>query len=152
MLFPTQPYPPQGHAPFSTRAEAPARSPGRGSRRIFQSGLGRRGACWAGLLLLGLPPAAAGKSRPAVFLERLPTTRRPEPMALQAREIQLVQRQARTAAALAREHQQKRSLLGVACLLGLGWVAGSLFYRHLRHNRALLATANDEIRASMAEK
>lgn len=108
-----------------------------------------------GALLLGLQLATVGKSLTLIPSHQpLPLTPQQElyEQRARAREIQLVQQQARTASALAREHQQKRSLMGVACLLALGWVAGSLFYWHLRRNRALLATANKEIRASIAEK
>ena len=114
----------------------------------------RQAYIWV-VLSLGLKQAAVGKSLYHILPEQPAPLTWPQKQFEQqarAREIKLVRQQARTEAALASEHQQKRSLMGVACLLALGWVAGSLFYWNLRRNRALLATANAEIRASMAEK
>lgn len=107
------------------------------------------------VILLGFQEAAVASSHTSYQYEQpAQLAHQQAQYTLQAREreIKMLTQQAQTAAALARERQQKRSLMGVSCLLALGWVAGSLFYWNLRRNRALLAKANDEIRASMAEK
>ena len=68
-------------------------------------------------------------------------------------EIRLLTQQARTAAAIAREQQQRqRALVGVAWLLALGLLAAAVFYWRLRRHQTLLAKAHREISAAVAEK
>lgn len=77
----------------------------------------------------------------------------PDEVRVREQEIRLLTQQARAAGAVAREQQQRqRALTGVAWLLALGLGAAALCYWRLRRDQALLARANREISAAVAEK